>query len=139
MARGQCRPTLGPCSSPLPHKTADPMPILFRLAATAACMPCVRHNVEGDVLLQHAVTLAGCLLFLAQTRSRCRRPSVRHPATFAVFFVSIVSTICQVPKLVYYRSHRQSRASCLAVRRNAEPRGQSMRLNPDSFRLNPCD
>jgi hypothetical protein len=83
-------------------------------------------------------TLAGCLLFLAQTRSRRRRPSVRHPATLAVF-VSMVSTICQVTKLVYYRSHRQSRAPRLAVRRNAEPCGQSMRLNLDSFRLNPCD
>uniref|UniRef100_A0A804N3G0 Uncharacterized protein n=1 Tax=Zea mays TaxID=4577 RepID=A0A804N3G0_MAIZE len=27
----------------------------------------------------------------------------------------------------------------LPVRRNAEPCGQSMWLNPDSFRLNPCD
>jgi hypothetical protein len=29
------------------------MPILFRLAATAARVPSVRQNVEGDVLLQH--------------------------------------------------------------------------------------
>uniref|UniRef100_A0A804NT49 Uncharacterized protein n=1 Tax=Zea mays TaxID=4577 RepID=A0A804NT49_MAIZE len=27
----------------------------------------------------------------------------------------------------------------LPIRRNAEPCGQSMRLSPDSFRLNPCD
>ena len=43
------------------------------LATTAARMPSARHNVEGDVLLQHAVTLAGCSLFLAQPRSRRRR------------------------------------------------------------------
>jgi hypothetical protein len=64
-------------------------------------------------------------LFLAQTRSRHRRPSVRHPATLAVF-IFMVSTICQAPKLVYYRSHRQNHAPRLAVRRNAKPYGQPM-------------
>jgi hypothetical protein len=43
------------------------------LAATTARMPSARHNVEGDMLLQHAVTLAGCSMFLAQPRSRRRR------------------------------------------------------------------
>jgi hypothetical protein len=94
--------------SPLPHLSAQTVPLaaqflrgeaslfrqprhlpLFRLAATTSCMPSVRHNGEGDVLSQHAVTLAGCMLFLAQPRSRCRRPPVRHPASPAaiLFFV----------------------------------------------------
>ncbi|ONM31472.1 hypothetical protein ZEAMMB73_Zm00001d040507 [Zea mays] len=46
-------PRTAPTSSSLPHKTTDPMPILFRLAATAARVPSVRQNVEGDVWLQH--------------------------------------------------------------------------------------
>jgi hypothetical protein len=47
-----------------------------------------------------------------------------------LFLVSMVSTICQVPKLMCYRSHRKSRAPRLAVRRNAEPCGQPMHLVP---------
>jgi hypothetical protein len=65
----------------------------------------------------------------AQPRPRRRRPSVRHLAILVVF-VSMVSTICQVSKLVCYRSHRQSSAPRLAVRRNAEPCGQPKRLVP---------
>jgi hypothetical protein len=57
-------PWTAPASSSLPHKTVDPMPILLRLAATAARMPSVRHNVEGDVLLQHVGMPPRCSLFL---------------------------------------------------------------------------
>jgi hypothetical protein len=117
------RPTFPRCAAP--RRNAAVLASPGFLAATAARMPSARHNVKGDVLLQHVVTLVGCSLFLAQTRSRHRRPSVRHPATLAVF-VSMVSTICQAPKLVYYRSHRQNHAPRLAVRRNAKPYGQPM-------------
>jgi hypothetical protein len=45
-------------------------------------MPSVRHNVEGDVLLQHAVTLAKCLLFL-----RSPIVVVIHPGQTATILV----------------------------------------------------
>jgi hypothetical protein len=100
-------------------------PSVFSVGAAAPSSPRAAGSLFCGANGQHAVTLAGRLLFLAQTRSRLHRPSVRHSATLAVF-VSMVSTICQVPKLVYYRSHRQSRAPRLAVRRNAKPCGQPM-------------
>jgi hypothetical protein len=52
------------------------------LAATAARMPSVRQNVEGDVLLQHAVMPAGGLLFL-----RSPVVVVVHPGETATLLV----------------------------------------------------
>jgi hypothetical protein len=75
------RPTFPRCAAPRRNAAVPASPGF--LAATAARMPSARHNVKGDVLLQHVVTLAGCSLFLAQPRSRRRRPSVRHSAPLA--------------------------------------------------------
>jgi hypothetical protein len=71
-------PRTAPTSSSLPHKTTDPMPILFHLAATAACVPSVRQNVEGDVWLQHRRRSPVGRCF-AQPPIASSKPVVRKP------------------------------------------------------------
>jgi hypothetical protein len=86
-------PWTAPTSSSLPHKTADPMPILCRLAATAARMPSVRHNVEGDVLLQHAVMPPCVRCFCATPSATPSKPVVRNtplPLLLSYFLLCVL-------------------------------------------------
>ncbi|ONM17795.1 hypothetical protein ZEAMMB73_Zm00001d003828 [Zea mays] len=91
------------------HPTA-PAPSLLRLAATAARVPSVRQNVEGDVWLQH------------RRRSPVGRCFAQPPIAPSKLMLTVDVALRALP-----------------IRRNAEPCGQSMRLNSDLFRLNPCD
>jgi hypothetical protein len=72
------------------------MPILFHLAATAARMPSDRHNVEGDVLLQHTVTLTGWSLFCAAPN---RAVETRGEKTLAALAAIIFVFLCSVKLL----------------------------------------
>ncbi|XP_035822225.1 serine/threonine-protein kinase SIK2-like isoform X2 [Zea mays] len=90
------RPTFPRCAAPRRNAAVPASPGF--LAATAARMPSARHNVKGDVLLQHVVTLPGCSLFLAQTRSRHRRPSDREVTTVQVMWCQPQDAVGGRPK-----------------------------------------
>jgi hypothetical protein len=73
------------------------MPILFCLAATATGMPSVRQNVEGDVLLQHAMMAAVCSLFLRSPKHRRRSPRWDRDAPCSILhrrYFHMINCVC---------------------------------------------